>query len=107
MQLRHKTSIHARIVAALFVIMASLLVTVSHADPLKVFTTVPDLAALAVAVGGEHVQATSMVNGSEDAHFVEAKPSFVKRLSEADASIGVAQPHLLPPGPARSALAGS
>jgi len=53
-------------------------------DPLRVFATVPDLAALAKRVGGTHVEVFSMVDGREDAHFAEPKPSFVKRLAEAD-----------------------
>ena len=57
--------------------------------PLRVVTTVPDLAVLAKAVGGDSTEVSSMVSEHEDAHFVEAKPSFVKRLSEADAFISV------------------
>jgi len=58
-------------------------------DPLRVFTTVPDLAALAKRVGGEHVDVFSMVEGREDAHFAEPKPSFIKRLAEADVYIAI------------------
>jgi zinc/manganese transport system substrate-binding protein/zinc transport system substrate-binding protein len=57
--------------------------------PLRVVTTVPDLAVLARTVGGDSVEVSSMASEHEDAHFVEAKPSFVKRLSEADAFISV------------------
>ena len=58
-------------------------------DPLRVFTTVPDLAALAKRVGGVHVEVFSMVEGREDAHFAEPKPSFIKRLAAADVYIEV------------------
>lgn len=58
-------------------------------DPLRVFTTVPDLAALAKRVGGTHVEVFSMVEGREDAHFAEPKPSFVKRLADADVYIEI------------------
>jgi zinc/manganese transport system substrate-binding protein len=58
-------------------------------DTLRVFTTVPDLAALAKRVGAEHVDVFSMVEGREDAHFAEPKPSFIKRLADADVYIAV------------------
>jgi ABC-type Zn uptake system ZnuABC Zn-binding protein ZnuA len=58
-------------------------------DPLRVFTTVPDLAALAKRVGGAHVEVFSMIEGREDAHFAEPRPSFVKRLADADVYIEI------------------
>jgi zinc/manganese transport system substrate-binding protein len=58
-------------------------------DPLRVFTTVPDLAALAKRVGGPHVDVFSMVEGREDAHFAEPKPSFIKKLANADVYIEI------------------
>jgi ABC-type Zn uptake system ZnuABC Zn-binding protein ZnuA len=59
------------------------------AEPLRVFTTVPDLAALAREVGGDRVTTFSAVAGTEDAHFAEAKPSYIKELSRADVYIEV------------------
>lgn len=58
-------------------------------EPLRVFATVPDLAALAKRVGGVHVDVFAMVDGREDAHFAEARPSFVKRLADADVYLEV------------------
>lgn len=58
-------------------------------DPLRVFTTVPDLASLAKRVGGAHVEVFSMIDGREDAHFAEPRPSFVKRLADADVYIEI------------------
>ncbi len=74
-------------VAAFNMIVACTTATAATAEPLAVFTTIPDLAALAEEVGGEEVEASSMVVGREDAHFAEAKPSYVKRLSKADVFI--------------------
>jgi ABC-type Zn uptake system ZnuABC Zn-binding protein ZnuA len=54
------------------------------AEPLRVFATTPDLGSLAQAVGGDQVTVTVMAKGREDAHFLEAKPSFIKDLSRAD-----------------------
>ena len=80
------------VVAASFVVMLGMTATSPAAepnDPLRVFTTVPDLAALAKRVGGEHVDVFSMVEGREDAHFAEPKPSFIKKLADADVYIAV------------------
>ena len=52
---------------------------------LKVVTTVPDLAAVAQAVGGEHVSVTAMALPTQDPHFVDAKPNMALALSRADA----------------------
>jgi ABC-type Zn uptake system ZnuABC Zn-binding protein ZnuA len=58
--------------------------TAAHAEPLRVCATLPDLASLVRTVGGDEVTLTVFSKGTEDPHFVEAKPSYVKALSEAD-----------------------
>ena len=69
-------------------VLAVLLPGVTVAGPaaaaLRVVTTVPDLAVLAERVGGPHVEAEALVKGPQDAHFVQARPSFIRRLHEAD-----------------------
>ena len=55
------------------------------AQPLRVCATLPELGSLFREVGGDHVSVTVFAKGTEDAHFVEAKPSFIKALSECDA----------------------
>lgn len=57
--------------------------------PLRIVTTVPDLADLARAVGGDRVATTTITKGPEDPHFSQPKPSFILALSEADALIQV------------------
>jgi zinc/manganese transport system substrate-binding protein len=54
------------------------------ARPLQVAVTVPDLGSLVREIGGDQVAVTVFAKGTEDAHFIEAKPSFIKALSEAD-----------------------
>jgi ABC-type Zn uptake system ZnuABC Zn-binding protein ZnuA len=54
------------------------------AAPLRVCATTPDLGDLVTEIGGEDVTVTVFARGTEDPHFVEAKPSFVKSLSDAD-----------------------
>jgi ABC-type Zn uptake system ZnuABC Zn-binding protein ZnuA len=57
------------------------------AEPLKVFATIPDLGALAREVGGNAVTVSTMIEGREDPHFGEARPIFIKELSQADVYI--------------------
>jgi ABC-type Zn uptake system ZnuABC Zn-binding protein ZnuA len=54
------------------------------ARPLRVAVTVPDLGSLVQEIGGDQVAVTVFAKGTEDAHFIEAKPGFIKTLSEAD-----------------------
>src|SRR5574337_722309 len=54
------------------------------AKPISVCATVPDLGSLAREVGGDQVSVTVFAKGTEDAHFIEAKPSFIKTLSQCD-----------------------
>lgn len=54
------------------------------AAKLYVVTTTPDLAAIAREVGGDKVEAESLALGTQDPHFVDAKPSFIVKLNRAD-----------------------
>jgi zinc/manganese transport system substrate-binding protein len=51
---------------------------------LNVVTTLQDLASIAQSVGGDRVDAFAIAKGYQDPHFVDAKPSFVLKLSRAD-----------------------
>jgi zinc/manganese transport system substrate-binding protein len=51
---------------------------------LNVVASTEDLAALAREVGGEKVRVESIARGYQDPHFVEAKPSFILKLANAD-----------------------
>jgi ABC-type Zn uptake system ZnuABC Zn-binding protein ZnuA len=57
--------------------------------PMQVCATVPELGSLARDIGGEEVSVTVFAKGMEDPHFVEAKPSFVKALSQCDLFIAL------------------
>jgi zinc/manganese transport system substrate-binding protein len=50
----------------------------------NVVATTEDLAALTREVGGDKVQVLALARGYQDPHFVEAKPSFILKLSAAD-----------------------
>ncbi|MEW6324742.1 MAG: metal ABC transporter substrate-binding protein [Nitrospirota bacterium] len=54
------------------------------AAPLRVVTTTEDLAAIAREVGGPSVQAESLAKGSQDPHFLEARPSLILKAARAD-----------------------
>jgi zinc/manganese transport system substrate-binding protein len=51
---------------------------------LKVVTSTTDLYDIARAVGGDKVKAVHISEGYQDPHFVEAKPSFILQLRDAD-----------------------
>jgi zinc/manganese transport system substrate-binding protein len=72
-----------------FLVLAVLLATVPAAAAVKVVATVPDLAALAKAVGGDKVTVVSLALPTQDPHFVDAKPSLVIDLNNADLLVAV------------------
>jgi zinc/manganese transport system substrate-binding protein len=51
---------------------------------LNVVASLPDFGAIAEEIGGKAVKVTTIARGSEDAHFVDARPSFVRVLNRAD-----------------------
>jgi len=51
---------------------------------LRIVTTTPDFASVAKEIGGEKVEVTSLAKGIQDLHFVDAKPSFIRLLNQAD-----------------------
>jgi ABC-type Zn uptake system ZnuABC Zn-binding protein ZnuA len=57
---------------------------VAAAKPLRVVATVPCLGALAEEVGGDEVDVAVLVKGPQDAHFIEPRPSFVRKLHKAN-----------------------
>jgi len=77
-----------RRLAALSTTLLCLLSPPARAD-LQVVATVPDLAALAQALGGKHVQVTSLSLPTQDPHFVDARPSLALTLNRADLLIAV------------------
>ncbi len=59
------------------------------ATPLHVCATTPDLGDLAARIGGDRVSVTVFVKGTEDPHTLQARPSLIKALNEADLLIAV------------------
>src|SRR5438552_1100415 len=70
----------------LFIVCLLLITAIpaTAANKLNIITSTSDLAALTQEVGGDRVQVESIARGYQDAHFVEAKPSFLLKLRKAD-----------------------
>lgn len=51
---------------------------------IKIVTTIPNFAVIAKEIGGDNVDVNSMVKGYQDPHFVDAKPSYILWLNQAD-----------------------
>ena len=54
---------------------------------LKVVATLPDLGSLAREIGGDKIELSVLAKPTEDSHFVDARPSFVVELRDADVLI--------------------
>src|SRR5215204_281744 len=65
-------------------LLAWALVVPAAQAKLNVVATLPDFAAIAKEIGGEKIQVTSIAKGTEDPHFVDARPSFIRVLNRAD-----------------------
>jgi ABC-type Zn uptake system ZnuABC Zn-binding protein ZnuA len=55
----------------------------------RVVTTLPDLADITQAIGGERVTVDYIVRGDQNPHFIEVKPSYMMKLKRADIFIMV------------------
>ena len=58
--------------------------SVQAADKIKVVTTLPDLAEVVRAIGGDQVEVDSLLKGTEDAHFLDAVPTYIRLVANAD-----------------------
>lgn len=54
------------------------------AGKIRVVTTIPELAWVAQEIGGEGVEAKSLLKGTENPHHVDAVPEFVRLVADAD-----------------------
>src|SRR5690349_284956 len=63
--------------------------TLAQAKKLNIVTSTTDMAALTQEVGGDKISVESIAKGYQDPHFVEAKPSFLLKLRQADLLIAV------------------
>lgn len=68
-------------------LLAVLFVAATAQAKLNVVATTADLGALAREVGGDKITITSLARPTEDSHFVDARPSFIRLLNQADVLI--------------------
>jgi len=68
----------------LLLFMVIIFLNIADAKKLKVVTTLPSLLSITKSIGGEFVEVSSITKGAQDAHFVEAKPSYMVQLNRAD-----------------------
>jgi ABC-type Zn uptake system ZnuABC Zn-binding protein ZnuA len=69
------------------IVLAALAFAAPAQAKLNVVATITDFGSIAQAVGGDKVKVTSIAKGTEDSHFVDARPSFVRVLNQADVLI--------------------
>jgi zinc/manganese transport system substrate-binding protein len=55
-----------------------------EAKRLNVVTTLPSLASITESIGGDYITVYSITRGAQDAHYIEAKPSYMVKLHRAD-----------------------
>lgn len=69
-----------------YLLLAFLTILSLHAQAtkLKVVTTLPDIAEVVQTIGGEFVEVQSLLKGSEDPHYAEARPDFILKVNRAD-----------------------
>jgi zinc/manganese transport system substrate-binding protein len=77
------------IVSLLLLLGGLFLPATVEAKKLNVVTSTTDMAALTQEVGGDKVNVESIAKGYQDPHFVEAKPSFLLKLRQADLLVTV------------------
>ena len=68
-------------------LLLALLLPSTARAALNVVTTTPEFAAIAHEVGGDFIKVTSLAKGTEDPHFVDPRPSFIRVLNQADALV--------------------
>lgn len=79
-----KRSRFSGLAIALGLACAAISPTAAAAKKLSIITATTDMAALTQEVGGDRVNVESIAKGYQDPHFVEAKPSFLLKLRNAD-----------------------
>ena len=68
----------------MLILIAGLIASVTARAELNVVASLPDFGSIAETIGGKAIQVTTIARGSEDPHFVDARPSFVRTLNRAD-----------------------
>jgi len=70
--------------ASLLVLLVALVGSAPALAKVHIVSTLQDFASISQSIGGDLVEADSLAKGYQDPHFVDAKPSFILKLSKAD-----------------------
>jgi zinc/manganese transport system substrate-binding protein len=73
-----------RILTVLPLLLSALAWPLTAAADLRVFACEPEWSALAEAIGGDQVEATSATHALQDPHYIEARPSLIAQVRRAD-----------------------
>lgn len=73
-----------RIATAILLALLGGALPAAAAEKLKVVASLPNLGSIASAVGGDRIELTVIGTGTQDAHFVDPKPSFMVKMRNAD-----------------------
>jgi zinc/manganese transport system substrate-binding protein len=68
----------------IIILISSCLIPFTSHSKLKVLTTTTNLKSIVEAVGGDKVDVESFCKGTQDPHYIEAKPSYTLKASRAD-----------------------
>ncbi len=79
------TTLLPRFVACLLVLGSTIPFSANaHAKTIKVVATTTDIAYLFEAIGNSQVEVRTLAKGYQDPHYLEAKPSYIARMRDAD-----------------------
>jgi len=78
----------ASMALVVFLCVSSLWSTAAHAT-VRVVTTTTDLGDFVRAIGGNRVSVNALCSGTQDPHYVQARPSYMVKLSRADLLVSV------------------
>src|SRR5436853_7097236 len=70
-----------------FILFATIACALTAHGKLNVVATLPDFGSLAREIGGDKIDIIVLAKATEDPHFVDARPSFVVSLRNADVLI--------------------
>lgn len=73
----------------IFILFISLLTSKINGATIRIVTTTQDLKSIAELIGGDKVEVFSIATGYQNPHFVDPKPSYIIKLSNADVFVTV------------------
>src|SRR5258705_8962095 len=71
------------------IVVLTIMMTKIFAGPIHVVTTTQDLKSIAEFIGGNKVDVFGIATGYQNPHFVDPKPSYIIKLSNADLFVTV------------------